>query len=388
LLKHKNGNKHSTIHLILKMTILRAGDDFNREGINPGFRDYWCQDDDDKPMLVKADFFRETHDNAKNLENKVVLGFVIRLNAPAKRATVRGQVSKVAVESNNKKRSVIQSTTIPYQFMMVCLDPLNLPHTFTVLFNRKVDYQHIFGPAALSEQVSLGDCLAFFEASASTDTIGDNVTILRTPTVCAKISPPPKLPNNNALRCTDRAWVGWYNRGRHISLSQVKPIIGGNGVPCTGVACDRQIVTCKGCFGKSTCLHPIVLEYTVQLLGEQNYNPTANAIFPKTRSYRFSSLFFRNIDAVAALPSDTIECSFRTFRKKIDTMVACINRNGGWTCVGWHRQGQVHDQDSDEMLESSTTDGHIVRLEPSSPDILKNNEFLDLLIETPSVSFL
>jgi hypothetical protein len=95
------------------MTILRAGDYFNREWINQGFRDYWCQDADDKPVLVKADFFREAHDNAKDLENKVVLGFVIRLNSPTKRATIRGQVSKIAVENNNKKGLLCNLRQLP-----------------------------------------------------------------------------------------------------------------------------------------------------------------------------------------------------------------------------------------------------------------------------------
>jgi len=364
---------------------LRHMDDFNHEWISPGFQNWWF-DDTDKPKIVKAEYFREKHENAKDLENKVVIGFIIQFKIPNKRAAVRGQVSRLINDGGTKRRAVQQTADIPYQLMLVCLDVLNLPHTFSVLFQRKQEYMHLYGHVSLCEQVSLGDCLAFFEASESTDTVGENITILRSPTACSKINPPETLPMCPARRSSDKMWVGWYLREQKIMLSQLQLKVGGDNVPCTGIACDRQNKFCKGCFGKSPCLHTIVLEYTVELMDQKEYNPTGTALFPCTRSYKFSKLFFKNIDSVAALPEDTIRSCLRQFRKKIDSMVNYINTHGGWTCVGWHRQGQIHDQSSDEMLESSKTDGHIVRLEPSNPKVLTDETFHLMIIDTPDLA--
>ena len=69
-------------------------------------------------------------------------------------------------------------------------------------------------------------------------------------------------------------------------------------------------------------------------------------------------------------------------RNRIKTMVSEVNLNGGWTVVGWHRNGLITEGTGagEEAMESHRTEGHIVCLEPTDPACLDRDSHKDSLI--------
>ena len=365
------------------MTIIKIGDNFNEQWLRKGFPKYWC-DKNNPAKIMNAEFFRGNHDS-EEYENKIVLGYILRIIRPSPKTNMKIFTSN-PLGNSNKRQKIPIANSAPFAIMLICVDLMELPVTFAVLFDSLAAYQRKFGHPASCAAVSVGDCLGFVEPACSTDTLGGNMAILRRPSIIVGVEPQPSFPTNNPVQSDiPNRWVGWIKRSLKITLSNVNIEIGSKAIPCTGVQCDRQDAKCKGCFGKSTCLHPIVMLCDVQI-NNCSYDPkTDKAIFQEFRSYKFSKLFFEHLDAIASLQPEVYHSIHHKIRKQTKIMVKYINDNGGWTIIGWHKLGETT-EDTGELVVSIATGGHIVRIEPTKPSALENDAFTKELIATPTAS--
>jgi hypothetical protein len=139
-------------------------------------------------------------------------------------------------------------------------------------------------------------------------------------------------------------------------------------IPCLNHTCDRQNSKCHGCFGRSETLSAFVLLCDVVVSDTPQYDRDG-ALFDRFRSFRFSKLFFRDINAtsskVASFTSEEFHYNNNLVRRAVANLVGIVNSNGGWTVAGWHRRGQI--ADGEDYILSAQTKGHLVLLAPSNP---------------------
>ena len=100
----------------------------------------------------------------------------------------------------------------------------------------------------------------------------------------------------------------------------------------------------------------------------------------------FSSPYLIKFFKEAGLDSITghFDAVFHTVRKETKKMVDVINNNSGWTVIGWHRLGEITEQQSGEKMLSTTTEGHLTKLCPTDINDLSKPEFTRLVIDTPA----
>lgn len=362
---------------------------FDPKWIKPDFPSEWMRKGKTY-NAVPYSYFRDQDMDLKKLRNKVVVGHLLRFQTPNNGSTKMPTANQLR-GAETKRLKLATNAATHYGFMIVCADAHQLPNTFCVIFNSRRDYQAAYSYTALAEQVSLGDTLVFVEPDPSDDTIGDFMPILRNPRVITVIKRYKTIPTHVAITSVDPGKeYGWYNTGKSIAVAQCVLMSRGSEVPCTGSTCDRQYRNCKGCFGKNNkLLDPLVLRATVEVQDEPKYaagvgRKAKTAVFTGFRSWRFSQLFFKNIHDIAKKTAQDINAM--DIEDAIDNMVDAINDDGGWTVIGWHRQGERIELDTGETVNSTSTLGHLVYLYPTTPEVLQKETYKELLIKTPSVA--
>lgn len=137
---------------------------------------------------------------------------------------------------------------------------------------------------------------------------------------------------------------------------------------------------CKGCFGRSTTSHAIVLSIDLEVEDCPDYDVGGSgAYFESFRSMRFSEMCFQDINTMSILlahanPEDMF-FHRNDVRNGVKRLVAFVNDNGGFTVGGWHRRGTLQDADNGDEYVSTETPGHITLLAPTDPKIVLSDEF-------------
>jgi len=152
---------------------------------------------------------------------------------------------------------------------------------------------------------------------------------------------------------------------------------------------DRQLLPVStgqscGCFYKTERHNPLVIEMTVSFPCPQQFNALGVQSVIGFRSYRTSQLFVAP-DCWKLLDPDN-QAHEEALRIAVDCIAKFINRNGGWTYVGWLRTGSVADQSETvafkdaENIASLTQAPHISYLFPSDgcDTAINNMEFQHL----------
>ena len=78
---------------------------FDKAWIRTGFQTTWCDDDNDKPIVVTADYFRQQHSSVKDYEHKVVIGHVLQINTP-KSASTNNLANRIYSYAQNTSTSL------------------------------------------------------------------------------------------------------------------------------------------------------------------------------------------------------------------------------------------------------------------------------------------
>ena len=142
-------------------------------------------------------------------------------------------------------------------------------------------------------------------------------------------------------------------------------------VSCSGRFCDRCLPqkpdrNC-GCWDTGRHTSPMVGEWTLSFEIE-------NRSVPDMRSLRTTELFFEDFANFSTLDNCVISAYTMPIRELIKEMVNHVNHNGGWTIIGWFKNGDRRDASSDEMVATHEATIHVSLLIPSSVTIRQGQD--------------
>ena len=97
--------------------------------------------------------------------------------------------------------------------------------------------------------------------------------------------------------------------------------------------------------------------------------------------FRFMSLYLRKnfTSSVKFHHLDGSE-AYYNLQDCIDDVVDYINKNGGFTIIGWYKRGEIHDQSNEIVsseVESSELGYHIVSINPKVSDVTDHDECIE-----------
>ena len=159
-----------------------------------------------------------------------------------------------------------------------------------------------------------------------------------------------------------------------IEIPSIRPL----DTSCTGLFCDKQLASeWSNIKGKSCgCSHSLHLISKIAL----DHSVVVNSMSGKEICFveHFSSNKFSRLYLSKYLPSGLYMSSMQAtdaFYEMINCLqnvVNFINRNGGWTCIGWYKRGVISDKallhidpKGDSKVASANISFHIVSLFPT-----------------------
>ena len=158
---------------------------------------------------------------------------------------------------------------------------------------------------------------------------------------------------------------------------------------CGGFACDRAACLKDrnhycGCFHTHQTSGLQVGECKISLPCplEDGSQSEKTLYVSKHRSWRTSNLFFKDFRGFCVRYSEDEQ--FVHVRNKVAQCAEYIRtQGGGWTVVGWFRQGEVADasEDGGDRIANHRIQVHISLLIPTDLDVLKSEEYKKLLVD-------
>ena len=339
--------------------------------------------------IVDATHFNDTRRNPYEYHDKVLIGRLSSIAYPnngqyiGKTPYYQGK-SNANNQANKKGRYALVHTNTT--IMLFFADLAGLPGTFAIILPRKLDFQKLFGDdSSRSELVRIGDVFAIKDPLPSRETLGESIIILKEPKIVVGVIA-SGWPRQELITSTTGNWqVCFDDTGKTIRvLGSCLIYNASDRTNCSGFMCDRQAY-CKGCFGRSPTKRPIVLQCDVIVDDCPLYNNVGGvAWFPRVTTYRFTSLFFKDLETLSGKHVSSIQSLYPTIATAIPNMVTYINQHRGWEVAGWHRQGVINESATGDMHLSSETRGHITYLYPTDPTVLQDQAFRDMKIVTPN----
>ena len=157
---------------------------------------------------------------------------------------------------------------------------------------------------------------------------------------------------------------------------------------CSGKFCDRQnstklLTTGKacGCYSMNSRIANAVMVHNIDI---EDMN--RRLLFQTTE---FSSINFMNLYMKNALSRNIPANYFDDYEKMIklkdavETIVCHINRNNGFTVIGWYKRGEIEDKGNEEKehVEASNLMIHPVSIYPYHQPIVYTQYILDNLFD-------
>lgn len=154
---------------------------------------------------------------------------------------------------------------------------------------------------------------------------------------------------------------------------------------CAGSFCDRQhaIEVCRssracGCFAMQSMVSNIVLMHSI----ECTKNGDKILYMDQFSSLQFSKLYLKHYFSATVNHNhlDNTE-EYYALETCIDQVVEFVNRNGGFTIVGWYKRGEINDmstEDSENHVDSGVIGYHAVSIYPTA-SLCRNPENLSHL---------
>ena len=144
---------------------------------------------------------------------------------------------------------------------------------------------------------------------------------------------------------------------------------------CTGYFCDRQSQPSPtqkcGCIYMATRGLDHVLVTDIIFCVPPSFQQNERSTVLHFRSWKFSKIFIPNDNIWPRLHADNHE---QLLRQSVKNITDFVNRNGGWTIVGWIRCGHVADHSTDTTttptLQSRIPRLHISYIYPTNNAII------------------
>ena len=186
---------------------------------------------------------------------------------------------------------------------------------------------------------------------------------------------PMRLPHMNET-------LYFAMHGHEVNFSGVTIIT--RNVSCKGTLCDRQgssLVQGRAC--NCGCLHvtrenSVVVECRVRFRVPTSFDSTGFAGVDGVRSWRLTKLFITAPNAPDIIDFENNRSTLVRLRAAVSAMSDSVNRNGGWTIVGWHRQGTVTDGSSNDQMDQVANleqKLHLSFLHPTEGTDVNNEDF-------------
>ena len=141
---------------------------------------------------------------------------------------------------------------------------------------------------------------------------------------------------------------------------------------CNGIFCDRQgknvVANACGCYHTSRFVGiAFVVSYDLEFCHHPAARPERVS---RAASWETTKLLFRTLPEGQATPFALLEQHARSIRQVARQICEFVNNNGGWTIIGWSRQGTQVDASSlnntDSTVMSQSKGIHIVTLKPTT----------------------
>jgi hypothetical protein len=163
---------------------------------------------------------------------------------------------------------------------------------------------------------------------------------------------------------------------------------------CLGSFCDRQLSTENlvstlnarcGCFHQDRSTSPLLVEFDIALSCPFTFDQSGKTYITNFRSYRTTLLFIKKESL--KLVQNGSNKHLQDLRIAVENIVNYINRNGGWSYVGWLRTGIVHDISETqaaqaENLASTSQTPHLSYLYPTNDTTIteENVNYVNLIM--------
>ena len=364
----------------------------NFHNVKPGFPSIYVPNDHGKIALVPSDFFSDTERPNKDYENTAVMGILINISTPSNNGrTFAGMQYNDRSHQNLLPRSnkVARITHVgnEHQRILVFGDCFPKRSTcFAVICQSKAALQDLLGRNRHVEDFRLGDIVVLLEPQPSRDNLGHNMALIKKPRVMIPFISNLSISHRPIKQSEEpSSQVFFCAHGKSIELSSVTCLVGGSEVPCVNYTCDRQLAKCKGCLGMGLSRKAFVVSCHVSIMDCPQYNSrTGIASFQSFRSMRFTELILEDPVTFGDLsPLDMVAVQYE-LRDVAEGLVNYVNTHGGWTVVGWHRQGVITGgQDGSDFQVNMATAGHLVLLKPTDATIQTTQAFALLRFKTP-----
>ena len=166
---------------------------------------------------------------------------------------------------------------------------------------------------------------------------------------------------------------------------------------CTGKMCVRQRVSdwnnlkgC-GCVGMDANGSSLVVQHSISI-------DTCDRGFKSYQMREFSSLKFSNLYLTAQIPGAVklyifqLTEAYVRLMEAIDECIGYVNRNGGFTVVGWYKRGVInnktlvagagnnsnHNNSDKVQIDAGEISYHIVQIIPTNRSFLRSGSLLQL----------
>ena len=110
----------------------------------------------------------------------------------------------------------------------------------------------------------------------------------------------------------------------------------------------------------------LVIDVDITFKVDNQFNVEGRTTVTRFRSWRYSNLFVTDTSIWQKLNRDG---DLVALRKAMTDVTDHVNKNGGWTIIGWIRTGRVKDQSSDmntsDVIKTLFPKPHITYLFPS-----------------------
>lgn len=302
--------------------------------------------------------------------------------------------SRYASGMNSGQRQRLGGGNRNYDRLALFADTRGNGRCFAIIFKNSTA-STIFFRRCIRTQEGVGNIFFLDEPTAVISTLGSTPSVpiiesvLETIPLCNPINTiipavPLEAPN---MGCTRYFSSHNITDVKFLSPRFVESI-------CLGSFCDRQLSTENlvstlnarcGCFHQDRSTSPLLVEFDIALSCPFTFDQSGKTYITNFRSYRTTLLFIKKESL--KLVQNGSNKHLQDLRIAVENIVNYINRNGGWSYVGWLRTGIVHDISETqaaqaENLASTSQTPHLSYLYPTNDTTIteENVNYVNLIM--------
>ena len=179
----------------------------------------------------------------QEFDNSVLVLMFLSFNPQMQQKTFNGYTaSRTIMSGGTQRRKPLPLTTMTSSIAMFG-DMANYPYCCAYINPKKATFQNLWGNKAHAlENFRVGDLVVFAGCKHTTDTLGENIVIIKEPQFAVKLKSDwahwPNLRLNQSSLANDQTF--FREQGKRIIVHNVRALTSKDDIPCMNVTCDRQ----------------------------------------------------------------------------------------------------------------------------------------------------